>query len=352
MKTGKSLSELAMEIDRQQKSKQDFIADTRTLELLASAGAAAPLMLSFNSTNLPLRQHAHNQIGERAGIPAKYYDRMAQDAPELLAHNVNHWFKQRPENRMVRVLDGHVRAFLSDRFARIDNFDVASVAIPILQEAGGLIIRSCEITDSRLYIKATSTNVVAEVKGSKRVGDLVEAGIMISNSEVGLGALSVKPFYNFLVCTNGMVRDSIMRSAHIGRKQDASDAMLSDQTKKAEDTVVLMKLRDVLKTAMDAAAFQAAIDLMSDQTRQFIKGDPVKAIQVLANASVMSQDERSSVLRNLIQGGDLSRFGLMNAITRTAEDVVSYDRATELEAMGGRLLDLPANDWRMIAEAA
>ena len=352
MKTGKSLTELAVEIERQRATKHDYIADTRTLELMASAGAAAPLMLSFGGTTMPLRAHAHNQIGERVGIPSKYYDRMAAEAPELLTRNVNHWFKEKPENRMVRTLDGHVRAFLSDRYARIDNFDVASVALPILQEVGGLVIRSAEITDSRLYIKATSTAVVAEVKGSKRVGDLVEAGIMVTNSEVGLGALNVKPFYNFLWCTNGMVRDAIMRSAHIGRKQDASDAMLSDQTKKAEDTVVLMKLRDVLKSAMDAAAFQAAIDAMSEQTRQFIKGDPVKAIQVLGEATVMSKDEQSSVLRHLIEGGDLSRFGLMNAVTRTAEDVQSYDRATEIETLGGRILDLAANDWQRIAEAA
>ena len=94
------------------------------------------------------------------------------------------------------------------------------------------------------------------------------------------------------------------------------------------------------------------IDAMSDQTRQFIKGDPVKAIQVLGEATVMSKDEQSSVLRHLIEGGDLSRFGLMNAVTRTAEDVQSYDRATEIETLGGRILDLAANDWQRIAEAA
>jgi len=34
------------------------------------------------------------------------------------------------------------------------------------------------------------------------------------------------------------------------------------------------------------------------------------------------------------------------------EDVESYDRATDFERMGGQLIELPANDWRRIAEAA
>jgi hypothetical protein len=40
---------------------------------------------------------------------------------------------------------------------------------------------------------------------------------------------------------------------------------------------------------------------------------------------------------------------LANAVTRTAEDAADYDRATALEAAGGRVLELPAADWRAIA---
>ena len=41
----------------------------------------------------------------------------------------------------------------------------------------------------------------------------------------------------------------------------------------------------------------------------------------------------------------------MNAVTRTAEDVESYDRASELEALGGAVVDLHARDWQQIATA-
>jgi hypothetical protein len=35
--------------------------------------------------------------------------------------------------------------------------------------------------------------------------------------------------------------------------------------------------------------------------------------------------------------------------TRTAEDAADYDRATELEAAGGRVIELAAAEWRSLA---
>lgn len=63
--------------------------------------------------------HAHGQIAQRLDIPAKYYNRMRSEAPALLAANVNNWFQEQPERRMIRTLDGKARAFLSDRYRRV-----------------------------------------------------------------------------------------------------------------------------------------------------------------------------------------------------------------------------------------
>jgi hypothetical protein len=48
----------------------------------------------------------------------------------------------------------------------------------------------------------------------------------------------------------------------------------------------------------------------------------------------------------------LSRFGLINAITRTAETTASYDRASEFEAFGGLVLNLPVTEWQEVQLAA
>ena len=50
------------------------------------------------------------------------------------------------------------------------------------------------------------------------------------------------------------------------------------------------------------------------------------------------------MLKHLIKGGDLSAWALANAVTRAAADLESYDRATEFEALGGKVIELPVAD--------
>jgi len=57
-------------------------------------------------------------------------------------------------------------------------------------------------------------------------------------------------------------------------------------------------------------------------------------------------------LRNLIEGADLTCWGLTNAIIATAQTVPSYDRATELEAIGWRFFTMDPRELATLAKAA
>ena len=83
-----------------------------------------------------------------------------------------------------------------------------------------------------------------------------------------------------------------------------------------------------------------------------LTGDPVKAVEVLAQRYTLNDDERTGVLRHLIEDGQLSGYGLVNAVTHYSQTVADYDRATEFEALGGRLIELTAQEWKGLAEAA
>jgi hypothetical protein len=60
----------------------------------------------------------------------------------------------------------------------------------------------------------------------------------------------------------------------------------------------------------------------------------------------MNQNEQDSILQYLISGGDLSQYGLSNAITRASQDVESYDRATALEGIGWQVATMPGQQWK------
>jgi hypothetical protein len=147
MKTGKSLSELATEIERQRDNRQDFIAPTKQMSLVTLGDSAADVRLLLNAPGVTqsssLKPIAHGQLAEYAGIPKPYYDLMLSQAPQLLAKNVNTWLDRKDEKRLVRVLDGNVRGILSDRYRPLDNYELAEVVLPVIQaqKLGNSLVR-------------------------------------------------------------------------------------------------------------------------------------------------------------------------------------------------------------------
>jgi DNA-binding phage protein len=349
MKQGLTLVEMAQAVQDQAEAKRDFVADTRSLEMNAdgSITVESETVETFATTD-----HTHGQIAQRLSIPTKYYRRMQDQAPQLLAENVNHWFQNNPERRMIRTLEGRARAFLSDRYRRVDNFEIAETVLPVLSEFGdGLKIMSVGLTDSRLYIKAVNERIQLDV----RKGDAVQAGVVISNSEIGLGSIRIEPLVYRLVCLNGMIsQDHSFKKYHVGRQvgeDEAAMELFSDETMQADDKALLLKLRDMVRAASDIAKFTQIVERMREATERKIEGNPVTAVEVLGDKLSVNQEERSGILTHLIQGGDLSAYGMMNAVTRTSQDVGNYDRATELEAMGSQVLSLPQSSWKEIALA-
>lgn len=208
MKTGLTIKEMAQELLRQSKAKQDYLVNTGSLSL-SVASDVPQLRVTEEGTDkiapLDIRQTAHRQLGTYLGIPQKYYELMRADAPELLAYNANYWFSQKNELRTLRTIDGCARAFLSNRYRRIDNLDIASVTLPVIGELPEARFVSTQITDDFMYIKVVNPRLQADVVP----GDVVQAGVIISNSETGLGSVTIQPLIYRLVCSNGMVRCAI-----------------------------------------------------------------------------------------------------------------------------------------------
>lgn len=174
MKQGKTLLELGKELQRQRQNRQDFLANTRSFEVESTSyGSTLHLSLDSNTYDFQIGELAHQQIASRLNIPFRYYQKMQSDAPDLLDQNINRWLNQNPERRMIRVLDGKVRAFLSDRYRRLDNLELCAAVLPVIQEMQGSQIESCEVTPTHLYLKVVNRRIKAEVK----VGDVVHIRI-------------------------------------------------------------------------------------------------------------------------------------------------------------------------------
>ena len=353
MKAGKTLQELAAELERQQLAKKDLIVNTGVLSMDSRDDGR----IALNVMGGQMIQHydvgeiAHRQIGQFLKIPATYYDRMRREYPQLLTLNANGWFAKMPQSkRMLRTLDGTARALLSDRYRRIDNFEVASAVLPIISRMEGAGVESCELTDSRMYLKVVNPRVTAEIKK----GDIVQAGVLISNSEVGMGSVTVSPLIYRLVCSNGMIaEDGKLRKYHVGRANESREdfSIYRNETIEADDKAFLMKLEDSVKAAVDQARFAAIVDKLRESTEATFQPQQVQQVVELASKEYgFTDSESSGILGHLAAGGDLSLYGLANAVTRQAQDVASYDRSTELEATGYRIITMAPSLWRNLTK--
>ncbi|WP_019555357.1 DUF932 domain-containing protein [Propionispira raffinosivorans] len=342
MKQGRTIMELAKELERQRAVRKDYIADTRSLEFTTQKGIST-LSLGINDglEQFAVNELAHQQIASRLQIPQRYYNKMREEYPSLLDENINSWFDKNSDRRMIRTLDGSVRAFLSDRYRRLDNLELADAVLPIIKEMRGAEILSSQVTETHMYIKVINKKMKAEVG----VGDIVQAGLVISNSEVGLGSLKVEPLLYRLVCKNGLiVKDYTQKRYHVGKQIEIDDTayeIYSDETLQADDKAFFMKVQDTVRTAVDEAKFQLSVEKLMQTKQETTGNDPVKTIELLADQYILNQNERGSILRHFIMAGDNSKYGLINAVTRGSQDVESYGRATELERLGGELLALP-----------
>ena len=76
--------------------------------------------------------------------------------------------------------------------------------------------------------------------------------------------------------------------------------------------------------------------------------DLAAVVDVTADKFALADSEKDSVLTHLINGGDLSAYGLSAAITRASQDVDDYDRASDLERVGGEVIELDPKQWAII----
>jgi hypothetical protein len=156
------LVSLALELQRQLATKQDLIVPSSLLQCHTDQGGELKMIVDTkrgDGGEYGVTDLARRQLAEKLKIPFAYFERMRTEQPGLLDRNVNTWLQTDSERRMIRTLDGRVRAVLSDRYRRLDNFDLAENVLPILQRLDGARFESVELTETKMYLKVVTPRV-------------------------------------------------------------------------------------------------------------------------------------------------------------------------------------------------
>jgi hypothetical protein len=152
-----------------------------------------------------LSEAATAQMCQKLEIPVPYFRRLPDKMKALVA---NYDLERLDGNSfLLRGKGEWIRAFLSSEYVPYNNAQITETAEELLRLAP-VFIKSFVLEESHMFFK-----IVGEGIGESGL----KAGIMIGNSEVGLGSVSVEPFVFRLVCTNDLVvaQEKVFRHAHL-----------------------------------------------------------------------------------------------------------------------------------------
>lgn len=241
---------------------------------------------------------------------------------------------------------GYARALLSNKYRPIDNWDVLGTILTGLKTAGftGHVVRQADLTDDRMYVRISVPEVSALAPtllrnyvspySRNRGADnpVVEAGIIITNSETGGAAFTITPELVVQICTNGLtIAKDMIRKTHLGGKLDEGVVKVSDETRRKNLELVASQTKDAIETFLDPAYLERAVMAIENQSEEMIT-DVEKAVETVVSRAAFTKDDMSGLLTAFFDGGDRSKGGLLNAITAYSQQVPDADRAYEMDA--------------------
>ena len=391
MKNGMSLEALLTEVVRQNETKRDFIASTKeSIRMVQQEGQLWIVLLKEGSSELErfqIAETAQRQIAGRLGIPWAYYARLLNDHPDLVMTQVNALFEREPETRLMRTLDGKVRAFLSNRYRRLDNAEILEKVLPPMVKGEiATTLMSSNVGENKMHMKILFTDdslaidLGATPNGQKSNGwlgqnadvdaqhrviarrdagrDIVRPGVRISNSETGHGGLNVEGFLFRSYCLNGVVWGGesafTFSRNHVGGKLMEGDdfEIFSDETRRKQDEVILSEVADAFTTMVNPERVRVIGERLRAVKNGEKVGDAFAAVDTAARELDVREGEKQSILTTFLKDGDFSQWGMVNAVTELANsDDVSYERACELENIGAQILQFNQAQWHKIATA-
>ena len=213
------------------------------------------------------------------------------------------------------------------------------------------------ITEKKLYLRLRSLVHVGEAK----LNDPQALGLLLSNSEVGHGAINVQQLIWTLMCLNGMETQNKTRSTHLqSARGEDSYGLLTDEAKSASSHALSLRLRDVTASYARRESFDVALEKMKAAHEDGVNAKATDAISALTGILKLPKAAESKILDGLMatlqqpgyNDGRLSRATLVQATTAVANQPETHeDDKQDWMRLGAKVLNLPKNAWHTVAHA-
>ena len=259
-----------------------------------------------------LRPIAQQSIAYRLGIPINY---LRKCTPSIQQMNLNYWIRHEKNDELFFRFDGdEVRAVFTPRYIPTDNLEV-------LDRLMGLGFKPETKVQSSLDNEFMLVSIPDEKETFKINGDRMTPGISVSNSEVGLAALSISSFVLRLVCTNGMIAKTAVSASY----RHVSSKLLSS----------LSGVLEQVKSGLEDQREQFRISLESKVD------NPEATIESFNRQFELRKEEKEAVEWALAQEYGFTMFSVVNTYTKAAQyELLSAESRFRLQKVGGMVLGM------------
>ena len=352
--------------------RQLVIGTTRAGELTIAAAPGTQAAEFIPTDGMPIRDRAITQLCSRLNpeVPARFGKDLAVARPHIAIDLFNSLIDKDDysKNRrwLVRMLNGRIRAVLSDRYLILDDEGMIFTALDKLRQVGGFPM-SCTMTEdyTRMsyccpslgqYIDSPSRGdgafFNAGSMGSQvwqhrvgvsddilkpltdRKGNTIFPGGEIGNSETGAGSAYVKFKTYDSICLNGCVSEVVHTIRHIGEKLDAG--IWSRNTMHKNQQLKHTMVQDAIQTTFDADRLNAWMVKRQQASTDILA--PNAAIDNVADLCELSQEERDNLLCRFCAEYKPTRDGLSQAAARLAQDETDPNKACDWEAHSATII--------------
>ncbi len=294
-----------------------------------------------------IHNNALLQMGNKLNIPTKYVKDMANGSEwqknligdVLSEHFVNH---KEHTRFLLRSVHGELRAFLSDKYRRLNSQEILANFIKSIRTQNA-VIYDMYTSDIKNYINAIHPEVFT-IPTTNNGEITVVFGMRIANSDFGAAAFDIRSYMMQVVCLNGMVGETLTRQVHLGRKLP-DELVISQETYEKDTATQISLTNDMVKQLFSKDHIeQKAIEIQEASAMTINIEAEIKKLTKISNPL---RKEESETLRTIfmdnnpndgVQGGS-SLFKLVQGVSALGHKTDNNDRKKDLEEISGKLMN-------------
>lgn len=292
---------------------------------------------------------AETQTISKTKLPKNYHDTCIKEGKrDLAVHNLNAWLNSK-DKVMVRTVGDHFRAMVSDRFFAYDNLDLLrEVALNVKavndsRGPGTLPVQfwKADISDTNMFIALKDNGQVHDIGK----GDNYNVMVVIKNSEVGNGSMSIEPGFFRGMCLNIYTREPALRKIHRGVELEAG--LYSQRTRNKARELWHSQVKDVLAaTIIDQSYFIEWAKSFRESKEVHIE-DMEVAVKKVADEYRFSEGEAKAIMDALMVDQTIhaedrgTAYALIQGMTSASKDF-EIDRMYEVSKIAGNVKEIMA----------